>query len=70
MIKYGKLIKYDNNIGTIVDDNGNEHIVLRKDIKSENIKINDYVKFTSETFLAPNNDYKMARFVNKLSLKK
>jgi len=70
MIKYGKLIKYDNNVGIIIDDNGNEHIVLRKDIKSDEIKINDYVKFTSETFLAPNNDYNMARFVNKLSLKK
>ena len=70
MIKVGKLIEYDNNIGIIKDINNIDHIVLKKDILCNDIKVNDIVNFTSEVFQTSEEDKNIARFVNKLSLKK
>lgn len=70
MIKIGKLIEYDENIGTILDDEGIEHLVLKKDIICDELKVNDYVKFDSETIITSENERKIARFINKLTLKK
>jgi len=69
MIKLGKLIEFDNNYGTIIDENGNKYIVLKKDILSDNIKINDIVKFNAETLKTSLEDRNVARFVKKIEKK-
>ena len=42
MIKIGKIIEYDNYNGIIIDELGKKYIVLKKDILTENIKLNDF----------------------------
>lgn len=70
MIKTGILVEYDNNVGIIKDNENNEYIVLKKDILNDEIKINDEVKFESEVVITSEEDKNIARFINKLSLKR
>lgn len=70
MIKSGILVEYDDNIGIIKDNENIEYIVLKKDIICDDIKINDIVKFESEVVITSEEDKNIARFINKLSLKK
>lgn len=70
MIKSGILVEYDDNIGIIKDNENIEYIVLKKDIICDNLKINDMVKFESEVVMTSEEDKNIARFINKLSLKK
>ena len=69
MIKIGKIIDYDNYNGLIIDNEGKKYIVLKKDILSNNIKINDLVKFNAEKIKTSEEDKDIARFVNKLEKK-
>lgn len=69
MIRFGKLIEYDNYNGLIIDAEGKKYIVLKKDILSNNIKINDLVKFNAEIVKTSEEDKDIARFVNKLEKK-
>lgn len=70
MIKNGILVEYDDNIGIIKDKDNIEYIVLKKDIMCDDLKINDIVKFESEVVITSEEDKNIARFINKLSLKK
>lgn len=70
MIKSGILVEYDDNIGIIKDNENVEYIVLKKDIICDDLKINDLVKFESEVVITSEEDKNIARFINKLSLKK
>lgn len=70
MIKSGILVEYDDNIGIIKDNENIEYIVLKKDIICDDLKINDLVKFESEVVITSEEDKNIARFINKLSLKK
>lgn len=70
MIKSGILVEYDDNIGIIKDKDNVEYIVLKKDIMCDDLKINDLVKFESEVVITSEEDKNIARFINKLSLKK
>ena len=70
MIKSGILVVYDDNIGIIKDKDNVEYIVLKKDIMCDDLKINDLVKFESEVVITSEEDKNIARFINKLSLKK
>ena len=69
MIKIGKLIEYDNYNGLIIDEFGKKYMVLKKDILTDNIKINDYVKFNPEIVKTSEEDKDIARFVRKLEKK-
>ena len=70
MIKSGILVEYDDNIGIIKYKDNVEYIVLKKDIMCDDLKINDLVKFESEVVITSEEDKNIARFINKLSLKK
>lgn len=70
MIKIGIMIEYDNYNGLIIDSEGKKYIVLKKDILSNNIKINDLVKFNAEKINTSEEDRDIARFVNKLEKKR
>ena len=69
MIKIGKLIEYDNYNGLIIDELGKKYIVLKKDIITNNLKINDLVKFNPEIVKTSEEDKDIARFVYKLEKK-
>lgn len=61
--KVGKILKFDNYAGIIVDDK-NEYLFLDTDLE-DNVEVDDLVRFQSEKV----NDTNRAYFVKKLSKK-
>ena len=61
--KVGKILKFDNYAGIIVDDK-NEYLFLDTDLE-DNVEVDDLVRFQSERV----NDTNRAYFVKKLSKK-
>ena len=59
--KVGKILKFDNYAGIIVDDKS-EYLFLDTDLEDK-VEVNDFVKFQSERV----NDTNRAYFVKKLN---
>ena len=63
-MKYGKVIKYDNYVGNIIDNDGIIYIFTNDDLK-ESININDYVMFLPEVYETVEIKEFRARFIKR-----
>lgn len=63
---YGKLVDYNGLFGHIKAVDGQNYIVLDKDILQANINVSDYVEFIGENYKTVETDINIARFVKKM----
>ena len=65
MKKVGKIENYDGYYGTIIDDEGNKHLLLKEELIDENIANNDEVSFVPEAYNYEDINESVARFIKK-----
>lgn len=62
----GKVIKYNGNIGIIIDEQEKEYLILKHNIKNdEEITVNDNVIFIPELFKTIEIEERVATFIEK-----
>lgn len=66
MKTYGKVVDYDGFYGHIRAVDGQNYIVLDKDMVESNLKQSDYVEFVAEQFDTVETNINIARFVKRL----
>ena len=64
---FGKVVKYDGNIGSIIDENGNEVLLLVHECKDKIVK-GDYVSFEIDEYNDIEYNTLLARFVKKVDI--
>ena len=66
MKTYGKVVDYDGFYGHIKAVDGQNYIVLDKEILIDNLKQSDYVEFVAEQYNTVETNINIARFVKKI----
>lgn len=67
MKTYGKVVDYDGFYGYIRAVDGQNYIVLDKDMLESNLKQADYVEFLAEQYNTVETNINIARFVKKIN---
>lgn len=66
MKTYGKVVDFDGIYGHIKSVDGENYIVLDKDMLTNNLKQSDYVEFIAEHYNTIETNINIARFVKKI----
>lgn len=64
---YGKVSLYDGFTGTILGMDGHSYLLLKQEIISGEVNVNDYVSFDGEIYQDIELTKYIARFVKKIS---